>query len=532
MAQLFRYPQSSLTISAIGNNGLPAPITSIQVGAEDPSGDLQPLQVDASGNLKVDITSASGSPIDVDVVSSVLPTGAATEAKQDTANTSLASIDTKLTAPLSVTGPLTDAELRATPVDVDTGLLQALTDAQLRATPVPISGSITTNGLTDAELRASPVAVSAASLPLPTGAATSANQTNGTQKSQLVDAAGDSVDVVPLGTPIVTLDKGLVTNTVIHGLTTGGGGAYVDVKVNPSGALTVEASVTSSVLPTGAATAANQTTANASLSSIDSKLTSPLAVTGPLTDAQLRATPVPVSGTITASNPSVSAVGAATPASATYIAGNDGANLRPLKVDGTGVLSVDGSAVTQPVSAASLPLPSGAATEAKQDAGNLSLTSIDSKINSDYGTTGTAVRTAAQIGNASGAADFGAGAAGAQTLRVVQASGGAAPSASAGRAKASAPILNNYASTPVTSAAYVQLVASTTSAANMIEIFDSSGETLYLAVGAAASEVDQLIIIPGGNGQVPIAIPASSRISVKATSTSATVGILVINLYT
>jgi hypothetical protein len=47
-------------------------------------------------------------------------------------------------------------------------------------------------------------------------------------------------------------------------------------------------------LPTGAATAANQTTANASLASIDSKLTSPLTVTGSLTLAD---EPIKMSGT-------------------------------------------------------------------------------------------------------------------------------------------------------------------------------------------------------------------------------------------
>lgn len=50
--------------------------------------------------------------------------------------------------------PLTDAELRATPVDVDTGLTQPLTDTQLRATPVSVTGP-----LTDSQLRASPVSV-------------------------------------------------------------------------------------------------------------------------------------------------------------------------------------------------------------------------------------------------------------------------------------------------------------------------------------------------------------------------------------
>lgn len=71
----------------------------------------------------------------------------------------------------------------------------------------------------------------------------------------------------------------------------------------------------------GAATSANQTTANASLASIDSK------------------TPALVSGR------------------------------QP----------VDGSGVTQPISAASLPLPTGAATSALQTTGNTSLSSIDSK---------------------------------------------------------------------------------------------------------------------------------------------------------
>lgn len=83
----------------------------------------------------------------------------------NTQSASLASIDTKLTAPLAVDGPLTDTELRATPVPVS----GPLTDAQLRATDVPVSGPVT-----DAELRATPVPVSAASLPLPSGAATEA----------------------------------------------------------------------------------------------------------------------------------------------------------------------------------------------------------------------------------------------------------------------------------------------------------------------------------------------------------------------
>jgi len=91
-----------------------------------------------------------------------------------------------------VSGPVTDAQLRATAVPVS----GPLTDAQLRATPVPVSGTVTASGpLTDAQLRASavPVELDAAALAalesvtvggtvavsssaLPTGAATSALQ--------------------------------------------------------------------------------------------------------------------------------------------------------------------------------------------------------------------------------------------------------------------------------------------------------------------------------------------------------------------
>lgn len=102
--------------------------------------------------------------------------------------------------------------------------------------------------------------------------------------------------------------------------------------------------------------------------------------------------------------------------------------------------------------------------------------------------------------------------------------------ASTGRAKVTQ-LFNDYTVTPVTTAAYVQLTASTASVTNRLEVFDSSGEVLILAVGAAASEVDQLYVFPGGNGIIDLAIPASSRISIKAKTNTASVGLIAINLY-
>lgn len=198
MSQVYTWPPIVATTStpfAAPNNG-PIPAQAALIGGDD-AGTLRPVLVDNLGQLQVEVTA------------SVLPTGGATAANQATEIASLASIDSKLTSPLAVTGPLTDAELRA-----------------------------------------SAVPVSAASLPLPTGAATAANQ----------------------ATEIASL-------------------ASIDSKLTSPLAVTAA----SLPLPTGAATETTLAAAAVSLVSIDSKLTSPLAVTGPLTDTQLRASAVPVS---------------------------------------------------------------------------------------------------------------------------------------------------------------------------------------------------------------------------------------------
>lgn len=66
---------------------------------------------------------------------------------------------------------------------------------------------------------------------------------------------------------------------------------------------------------------------------------------------------------------SVGTVGSPVPSSADYVGFRDvSGNLAPGNLNASGAIKVDGSAVTQPVSAASLPLPAGAATSAKQPA--------------------------------------------------------------------------------------------------------------------------------------------------------------------
>ena len=78
-------------------------------------------------------------------------------------------------------------------------------------------------------------------------------------------------------------------------------------------------------------------------------------------------------------------------------------------------------------------------------------------------------------------------------------------------------IRNVYSVNPVTTSAWVQLIASTSVVANKVAIFDSCGQTMQLGFGAAGSEVQNLIIPPGGGG-FPLNIPAGTRISLRAIS--------------
>lgn len=298
-------------------------------------------------------------------------------------------------------------------------------------------------------------------------------------------------------------------------------------------------------LPSGAATAANQATEIASLASIDTKLTAPLTVTGPLTDAQLRATPVPVSGTVTVSGGATAANQATEIASLASIDGKTPAlgqalaaasvpvvltaaqlsTLTPLtsvtvtQSTGTNLhTTVDNFPAIQPVSG----------TVAATQSGTWNITNVSGTVSLP---TGAATETTLAAINTK-VPSLGQALAAASTPVVLTAIQLAALQASVtGRTSSNAPVRNDYTSVNVTTAAYVQLVASTTSTTNMVEVFDSSGQTLALAVGAVASEVIQFYITPGGNGQVPLAIPSGSRVSIKAISATASVGEIDVNFY-
>jgi hypothetical protein len=103
-------------------------------------------------------------------------------------------------------------------------------------------------------------------------------------------------------------------------------------------------------------------------------------------------------------------------------------------------------------------------------------------------------------------------------------------SASPGRSVVTT-VRNDYGSVNVTTGAWVELIASTGSVINRLSIFDSSGQTLEIGTGAAASEARLILVFPGGNGSEDVTIPAATRVSIRAVSASATVGELSMNCY-
>jgi hypothetical protein len=333
-----------------------------------------------------------------------LPNGAATSAKQDISNTSLSSIDLKLPT------------LSAGKIPVDTFLSQPLTDTQLRAEPLEaLVTNFPANQLINAE-----------SLPLPNGASTSSLQSAGNTSLSSID---NKIPVlvsgkIPVETNLTPLtDTQLRASAVSVAVDNFPSSQTVSVSNFPS---TQAVSISSLPLPTGAATSALQTTGNTSLSNLDVNLgakadlsattdngtfslislvkrglanwTSLLTKIPNLGSATKASSipvniasdqTVPVSGTFWQSTQPISASnlplpnGAATSARqpAVGIAGIAPNEVLTIQgIAGMNALKVDGSSITQPISVATLPLPTNAATASNQVTGNNSLANIDNKL--------------------------------------------------------------------------------------------------------------------------------------------------------
>jgi hypothetical protein len=191
--------------------GLAAPAVALLIGAKQGS-NMEALTM-ASGRLLVD-----GSGVTQPV------SGTFWQATQPVS----------IAATVAVSGPLTDAQLRATAVPVSGTFWQATQ---------PVSGTVTANiGTTN-------------------GIALDATLTGGTQQSRITDGTNIAT-VKAASTAAAAADKALV------------------VAISPNNTVAVTGTFFQATQPVSIAAT--------------------VAVSGPLTDIQLRATPVPVSGTVTA----------------------------------------------------------------------------------------------------------------------------------------------------------------------------------------------------------------------------------------
>lgn len=338
--------------------------------------DLQQTALDAiktelqSGTLDVHVTDAS---VAITAASLPLPSGASTEATASAIKNAVeGTLDVNIVGGAAPGTEYDDGETIAMPTGTvvlghDGSNVQALSTNPAGELKIQIQNFPITQP------------VSAVSLPLPPGAAT---ETTLSTRASETTAAGiktavESIDTKldgPLNTRV--LASGTDSVTTVPSGTQAVGSTQLPATLD-AGNLRV--AVEASVLPTGAAT---ETTLNAIKTELQ---------TGTL-DVNI------VSGGASAGTEYADGAAAATP-TGTVALGHDGTNVQALSTNGSGELkvqiqnlpatqnvadggasltvdstqlpaalvggrlSVDGSGVTQPVSAASLPLPAGAATE-------------------------------------------------------------------------------------------------------------------------------------------------------------------------
>lgn len=279
----------------------------------------------------------------------------------DDIETSLGNIDTTLS---TLNTKFTDGT-DIGDVTVNNGAGAAAVNIQDGGNSITVDGTVTTNQGGTWNINDITGTVS-----LPTGASTSANQTNGLQKTQIVDGSGNVIGSTANALDVniksgVTLEVNLDNandDVLIYG---NDGITNRVIKTDAAGELQVD--VLSSALPAGAAT-------EVTLAAINAKLTDGNDIGDVTINNTAGAGAVNIqdggnSITVDAIDLDIRDINNATDNILVY--GNDGAVNRVIKTDSNGELQID---------VLSSALPTGASTSALQIAGNASLTSIDADI--------------------------------------------------------------------------------------------------------------------------------------------------------
>jgi len=278
----------------------------------------------------VPVNIASNQTVPVSVVSLPLPSGAATSANQSTEIASLASIDSKVTA--CNTGAVVVASSA-----LPTGAATSAKQPALGVAGTASSDVITVQG----KAGMTPLDVTVGSIALPTGASTAANQATEITSLQLIDDIVLTEDAVH-----ATGDKGVMALSVRRDANTslvGTDGDYAPLQVDATGSLKV-------AIISGAGSGGTAMVDDA-----------------PFTPAVTNVTPMGAFfDDVTPDSVNEGDIGAPRMSANRnlYNTIRDAAgNERGVNVSAGNALLVDASATTQPISAASLPLPTGAATQ-------------------------------------------------------------------------------------------------------------------------------------------------------------------------
>ena len=268
-------------------------------------------------------------------------------------------------------------------------------------------------------------------------------------------------------------------------------------------------------LPTGASTAANQSTEITSLSSIDTKLTSQAtaanqatgntslsSIDGKVSTSANQSTEITslssIDGKLTGVSTAANQVTGNTSLASVDTKLSSQATAANQSTEITSLASIDTKLTSQ-------------ATAANQTTGNTSLASIDGKVATEvtasainaklannFGAVAGAVRTAAQLGNATGTADFGSGTTSSQTLRVV------IPTDQA-PVQVKAPVNSTGSGASGTVSTVTTLTAPANATGFILQNLDTSTTNIRWAVGRAATATVGQQLQPGrDSGFVPL----------------------------
>ena len=327
-----------------------------------------PLQVNADGELKVNVEASINA--DLTLIENKLDTIIGIETPQAS---DVAAIKTELNNGIGVTGTFWQATQPVSgTVTANTGLTQPLTDTQLRATAVPVSGTVAVSGtvpvsiatapttpvtgtfwqatqpvsgtvtantglsqpLTDAQLRATAVPVSG----------TFYQATQPVSLASLPSLATGANTIGSISNTAFTANAGTNLNTSLLALESGGNLATI-------------ATNTGKIPSKGAATTANSTPVNIASDQtvpVSGTVTANTGLSQPLTDTQLRATAVPVSGTFYQATQPVSGTissntkdGSGTSITSTTVSSKQGLDVNIIAGGGSSVVTNAGTFAVQ-----------------------------------------------------------------------------------------------------------------------------------------------------------------------------------------